>query len=54
VDLQTLGFAMAAGSLAAVNPCGFAMLPAYLTLVVVGGASISTGPHDVTVLCSGV
>jgi cytochrome c-type biogenesis protein len=31
-----LGFAVAAGSVAAVNPCGFAMLPAYLTLVVVG------------------
>lgn len=27
---------MAAGSLAALNPCGFAMLPAYLTLVVLG------------------
>jgi cytochrome c-type biogenesis protein len=36
VDLQTLSFALAAGVLAAVNPCGFAMLPAYLTLVVLG------------------
>jgi cytochrome c biogenesis protein CcdA len=27
-----LGFAVAAGSLAAVNPCGFAMLPGYLVL----------------------
>jgi cytochrome c-type biogenesis protein len=36
VDLQTLSFALAAGTLAAVNPCGFAMLPAYLTLVVLG------------------
>jgi len=36
VDLQTLGFAVGAGTLAAVNPCGFAMLPAYLTLVVLG------------------
>jgi cytochrome c-type biogenesis protein len=36
VDIQTLSFAVASGSLAAVNPCGFAMLPAYLTLVVVG------------------
>ncbi|MDX3191739.1 cytochrome c biogenesis CcdA family protein [Streptomyces sp. MN03-5084-2B] len=34
--LDTLGFALAAGMVAAVNPCGFAMLPAYLTLVVVG------------------
>jgi cytochrome c-type biogenesis protein len=36
VDLQTLSFALAAGTFAAVNPCGFAMLPAYLTLVVLG------------------
>jgi len=36
MDLQTLGFALAAGLVAALNPCGFAMLPAYLTLVVVG------------------
>jgi len=36
VDLQTLSFALAAGMLAAVNPCGFAMLPAYLALVVLG------------------
>lgn len=36
MDLGTLGFALAAGMLAAVNPCGFAMLPAYLTLVVAG------------------
>jgi cytochrome c-type biogenesis protein len=34
--LDALGFALAAGMVAAVNPCGFAMLPAYLTLVVVG------------------
>ena len=37
MNIQTLGFAVAAGSVAALNPCGFAMLPAYLTLVVVGG-----------------
>ncbi|MGH3820597.1 MAG: cytochrome c biogenesis CcdA family protein, partial [Pseudonocardiaceae bacterium] len=36
VDLDTIGFALAAGLVAAVNPCGFAMLPAYLTLVVAG------------------
>ncbi len=29
--------ALAAGILAAVNPCGFALLPAYLSLLVVGG-----------------
>lgn len=38
MDFGTLGFALAAGMLATVNPCGFAMLPAYLTLVVAGGS----------------
>ena len=33
---DTLSFAVAAGTLAALNPCGFAMLPAYLSLFVVG------------------
>ncbi len=36
MNVETLGFALAAGLVAALNPCGFAMLPAYLTLVVVG------------------
>lgn len=36
MDPQTLGFALAAGLVAALNPCGFAMLPAYLTLVITG------------------
>lgn len=31
-----LAFALGAGMLATVNPCGFAMLPGYLTLVVAG------------------
>lgn len=31
-----MGFALAAGLVAALNPCGFAMLPTYLTLVVLG------------------
>lgn len=34
--IDTLAFALAAGLVAAVNPCGFALLPAYLTLVVLG------------------
>ena len=34
---EALAFALAAGTLAAVKPCGFAMLPAYLTLFVAGG-----------------
>lgn len=36
MDTATLGFALSAGLVAAVNPCGFAMLPAYLALVVLG------------------
>ncbi len=36
MDAGILGFALAAGLVAAFNPCGFAMLPAYLTLVVLG------------------
>ncbi len=31
---ETLAFALAAGVLAAVNPCGFVMLPAYLTVFI--------------------
>lgn len=33
-DLLPLGFAFGAGMVATVNPCGFVMLPAYLTLYV--------------------
>jgi hypothetical protein len=36
-----LALALAAGMLAAVNPCGFALLPAYLSLLVVGDTSPS-------------
>jgi cytochrome c biogenesis protein CcdA len=36
VDQQLIGLALAAGLVAALNPCGFAMLPAYLALVVRG------------------
>jgi cytochrome c biogenesis protein CcdA len=36
VDQGLAGLAFAAGSVAALNPCGFAMLPAYLLLVVRG------------------
>lgn len=36
MDLNTLGFAVGAGLVAAVNPCGFVMLPGYLSLVVAG------------------
>jgi len=34
--------ALAAGVLAAVNPCGFALLPAYLSLLVVGDTAAAT------------
>jgi cytochrome c-type biogenesis protein len=34
--VSELPLALAAGMLAAVNPCGFALLPAYLSLLVVG------------------
>ncbi len=34
LDSSTLALAVGAGLLAAVNPCGFALLPAYLTLFV--------------------
>lgn len=36
MDRGLIGLAFAAGLVAAVNPCGFAMLPAYLLLVVRG------------------
>jgi len=36
VDATIIGFALSAGLVAAVNPCGFAMLPGYLALVVLG------------------
>lgn len=34
MNSDLLGLALAAGMVAAFNPCGFAMLPAYLTLVI--------------------
>ncbi|SFB47496.1 Cytochrome c biogenesis protein CcdA [Amycolatopsis marina] len=47
MDVETLGFALAAGMVASVNPCGFAMLPAYLTLVVTGTTE-TTGTSKAT------
>lgn len=44
MDSSLIGLAFAAGMVAAFNPCGFAMLPAYLTLVVQhDGATPRTG-----------
>ena len=40
--LESLTLALAAGMLAAVNPCGFALLPAYLSVLVLGDDSPST------------
>jgi cytochrome c-type biogenesis protein len=36
VDPAALAFALVAGAVAAFNPCGFALLPAYLGLIVTG------------------
>lgn len=36
-DDLPFALALSAGSVAALNPCGFALLPAYLTLLVAGG-----------------
>ena len=36
MDPAVLAFALVAGAVAAVNPCGFALLPAYLGLLVAG------------------
>ena len=40
--LLPFSYAFGAGMVSTVNPCGFAMLPAYLSLYVVGG----NGPTD--------
>ncbi|WP_300009036.1 cytochrome c biogenesis protein CcdA [Pseudonocardia sp.] len=37
MDPAALAFALVAGAVAAFNPCGFALLPAYLGLLVAGG-----------------
>ena len=39
---ECLALALAAGMLAAVNPCGFALLPAYLSVLVIGDDSPGT------------
>ena len=38
-----LGLALAAGMLAAVNPCGFALLPAYLSFLIIGDGTPGRG-----------
>jgi cytochrome c biogenesis protein CcdA len=49
MDQRLIGLAFAAGLVAALNPCGFAMLPGYLVLVVRGEGSGTAAP---TVLAS--
>lgn len=43
-DLLPLGYAFGAGMVSAVNPCGFAMLPAYLGLYLGARDLLVTGP----------
>lgn len=38
IDTAAVGFALGAGLVAALNPCGFAFLPGYLGLVITGAA----------------
>ncbi len=44
IDTAPLGFALGAGLVAALNPCGFAFLPGYLALVIAGGSQIISRP----------
>jgi cytochrome c biogenesis protein CcdA len=41
IDTTTLSFALGAGLVAALNPCGFAFLPGYLGLVIAGSQDVS-------------
>jgi cytochrome c-type biogenesis protein len=43
MDGVPIGLALAAGTLAVVNPCGFALLPAYAGLLVLGDESPRRG-----------
>jgi len=47
---ETLAFALAAGALAALNPCGFAMLPAYLTLFIAQNTQADASPARLAAL----
>ncbi len=44
MDADLIGLAFSAGLVAALNPCGFAMLPAYLALVVRGDGQPGRAP----------
>jgi cytochrome c biogenesis protein CcdA len=47
IDTAALSFALAAGLVAALNPCGFAFLPGYLALVIAGGSADTSRPAAV-------
>jgi cytochrome c biogenesis protein CcdA len=47
IDTAALGFALGAGLVAALNPCGFAFLPGYLGLVIAGGGADTSRPAAV-------
>jgi len=49
-----LGFAYAVGAASAVNPCGFAMLPAYLGLYVSGGNREQEGRNPVLLVARAI
>jgi cytochrome oxidase Cu insertion factor (SCO1/SenC/PrrC family)/cytochrome c biogenesis protein CcdA/thiol-disulfide isomerase/thioredoxin len=50
----TLGFAFAAGAVATMNPCGFALLPAYLARQLAGGSPAAGRGHALArALCVG-
>jgi cytochrome c biogenesis protein CcdA len=44
IDTAALGFALGAGLVAALNPCGFAFLPGYLGLVIAGTSHLTSRP----------
>lgn len=50
MNQNLVALAFTAGMVAALNPCGFAMLPAYLTLVVAGEGGSPDAPDRASVL----
>jgi cytochrome c biogenesis protein CcdA len=44
IDTASLSFALGAGLVAALNPCGFGLLPGYLALVIAGGTQDVSRP----------
>jgi cytochrome c-type biogenesis protein len=52
--LAPLGFAFAAGMVSAVNPCGFAMLPAYLGLYLGTNEQASGNAHPIKHITKGL